>query len=99
MSPVAHFEESARTVWRSDLELVEKRRRLKGIRSAIVHYIERLDAKRAESAEDPWRVRSFDRVRGYLTHLAADVQELALDCERALPKKSPSSVAGSPYAA
>lgn len=86
MSPIAQFEESARTLWRSDLECQEKRRRLKAIRAGILRYVERLDDGQLASDADPWRARSFDRVRSYLTHLAADVEDLALTCERAAPQ-------------
>lgn len=76
-------------VWRSDLASDEKRERLMSVRKAVAHYIERLDRKRTENANDLWRVRAFDRVRSYLTQLAADVEELALECERSQgPKPS-----------
>lgn len=95
MNPVIQFEESARTIWRSDLSSEEKCRRLKGVRSAVLHYVDRLELKRAENSTDSWRIRSFDRMRNYLLHLAADVEELALECERLSSPPPPSM----PYAA
>lgn len=97
MTPMAQFEESARTIWRSDLGRVEKGQRLKAVRKAIVHYVERLDQKRPECVGDAWKLRSFERVRNYLTQLGADVEELALECEK--PAKKATDVASGPYAA
>lgn len=92
MSPVAKFEESARTIWRSDLSADEKGKRLTAVRAALVHYIARLDAKKAEADADPWTARSFARVRRYLVLFAADVEDLSLKCETMKPKKKPNVV-------
>lgn len=91
MSPVVQFEESARTIWRSKMSLPEKGAKLRRVRSAIVQYVGRLDEKRASSASDPWTARSYDRVRNYLVHLASDVENLSLECERN-PKASKKGV-------
>jgi hypothetical protein len=92
-NPLAQFEESARTVWRSDLGGAAKGKRLKEIHSAIVHYIARMDTRRTASGLDPWTARSYDRVRAYLKHLASDVEDLSLQCERLPTKAAPKTTA------
>lgn len=91
MSPVAQFEESARTAWRSDLSFSEKGKRLKAIRAAVLHYVGRLDGM---AGGDRWDARTVDRTRSYLKALAADLEELSLECERAPHPKRPKMATG-----
>lgn len=96
MNPVAQFEESVRTAWRSNLSAGEKAKRLKSIRAAILHYLVRIGGA---SEGDAWAIRSLDRARSYLKHLAADVEELALECERTRVAKKARSMVTRPYVA
>lgn len=98
MSPIAQFEASARTVWRSKLSPADKSKRLHDVRSAIGKYVARLDERRKSAGLDPWVERSFDRVRSYLVHLASDVESLSLECERSAGAKPPGAMTA-PYVA
>lgn len=78
MNPVTQFEQSAKTVWKSDLSANEKRKRLRSIRAAIDHYLGRLNGT-AESGK--WESLCLSRVRNYLKQLAQDVEDLAVECD------------------
>jgi hypothetical protein len=93
MNPILQFEKAARSIWASKKTSEEKRERLCRVHDSIRRHIDRIDAWRQENAIDPWNARAFDRTRSYLVHLAADVHDLELQCERSAPAPKRSVVA------
>ncbi|RYG36170.1 hypothetical protein EON81_10555 [bacterium] len=85
MNAFAQLEKAARAAWNSDRSPEEKGARLRQIHGAMVRYLAKYDEGRKRIENDPWGVRTYDRLRGYLVHLAADVQDLSLQCERSTP--------------
>ncbi|RYG47301.1 hypothetical protein EON79_07730 [bacterium] len=85
MSPIAQLEKAARAAWCSDGSPEEKQAKLREIHGTVERYLVKYDAGRKRVENDPWAVRTYDRLRGYLVHLAADVQDLSLQCERSTP--------------